>query len=113
RAHIVEIAVPDLVGVFRQGDALQLPAAGPVEEAQLDLLGMRREEGEIHSRSVPGRPERIGEPPAEAPHAAPSSAGARTNAAKGGRVSSSVCGCPCRPSSLAATLPPLPTFEPP
>src|SRR3546814_14202514 len=39
RANVVQVAVPDLVGVLRQGDALQLAAAGAVEEAELDLLG--------------------------------------------------------------------------
>src|SRR3546814_9201049 len=40
RANVVQVAVPDLVRVLRQGDALQLAAAGAVEEAELDLLGM-------------------------------------------------------------------------
>ena len=42
-----QIAVPDLVGVFGQHDArlLVLPAA--IEQAQLDLLGMGREQREI------------------------------------------------------------------
>src|SRR3546814_10760155 len=59
RANVVQVAVPDLVGVLRQGDALQLAAAGAVEEAELDLLGMGGEEGEVHARAVPGGPERI------------------------------------------------------
>ena len=36
-----------------------------------------------------------------------------SSAAKGGSVSSTLLGCPCRPSPTAVTPPPLPTFEPP
>ena len=52
--------MPHLVGVFRQHDARLLVLARALEQAQLDLLGMRREQREIDALAVPGRAERIG-----------------------------------------------------
>src|SRR3546814_13606312 len=80
RANVGQVAVPDLVRVLRQGDALELAAAGAVEETELDLLGMGGEEGEGHARAVPGGPERIGVAGAEPAHA-PSPRGAADSAA--------------------------------
>ena len=55
-----EIAVPDLVCELRQRDPLLVPAA-IVEEAKLDLRGIRREQGEVRPLPVPGRPQRVGQ----------------------------------------------------
>jgi hypothetical protein len=54
---IGQIAVPHLVGVFRQIDAALLLAGG-VEKAELDSRRMRREKGEVHAQAVPGRAQR-------------------------------------------------------
>ncbi len=54
--------MPDLVGVFRQLDPLQLRLAFVVEEAELDLGGVGGEQGEVDAEPVPGRAE--GEGPA-------------------------------------------------
>src|SRR3546814_147782 len=90
RANVVQVAVPDLVGVLRQGDALQLAAAGAVEEAELDLLGMGGEEREVHARAVPGGPERIGVAGTEPAHA-PNPRGAGDSAAAAAVVPRSSC----------------------
>jgi hypothetical protein len=39
--------VPHLVGVLRQRDALELALAAGVEQAELDALGVLREEREV------------------------------------------------------------------
>ncbi|MCY1418087.1 hypothetical protein D9M71_336340 [compost metagenome] len=44
RMGVGQVAVPDLVGVFGQVDALQFGLAGGVEQAQLDLGGVGREQ---------------------------------------------------------------------
>jgi len=63
RARFGQVAVPDEIAALAQLDALpQVPfraAALTLEQAQLDALGVLREKGEIDSRAVPGRPERI------------------------------------------------------
>ena len=53
-----DVAVPDFVGVFGQVDALDFLLAGIIEEAELDLGGVRREQREIDAEAVPCRPER-------------------------------------------------------
>ena len=50
---IVQIAMPDVLGAFRQLDALELAAALIVEQAQLDLLRVGREQREIGAAAVP------------------------------------------------------------
>ena len=60
RPRVRQIAVPDLVGIFRKHDARLLLAAGAVEQAQFDLFGMRRKKREIDAPAVPGRAQRIG-----------------------------------------------------
>src|SRR5207253_5523297 len=52
--HVIEIAVPDILCPLRQRDALDLAAAVAIEQAQLDLLGVRREQRKISSAPVPG-----------------------------------------------------------
>ena len=59
RLRVRQIAVPDVVGALRQGDALDLVAPGLVEQAQLDLLGACGEQREIRAAAVPGRAERM------------------------------------------------------
>jgi hypothetical protein len=41
RRHIAEIAMPDILGAFRERDALDLPPAMALEEAELDFFGVR------------------------------------------------------------------------
>src|SRR5690606_6071174 len=53
RAEPFDVAMPDLVGIFGQLDALELPLAVAVEQAQLDLGRMRREQREIDPFTVP------------------------------------------------------------
>ena len=48
-----QVAVPDVVGLLAQLDALALVAA-PVEQAQLHALGLRREQREVDAMAVPG-----------------------------------------------------------
>jgi hypothetical protein len=54
-----QVAVPLLVGALPHLDALDLCLARRVEEAELDLLGVLGEEGEVDPLPVPGRPERV------------------------------------------------------
>ncbi len=58
--RIRQVAVPDLVGVFGQGDPLDLAVAPGIEQAELDLGRMRREQGEVDAEPVPCRTERVG-----------------------------------------------------
>ena len=51
RTRVGQVAVPDLVGVFRQFDALDLGLAALVEQAQFDTRGMRREQGEVDPKA--------------------------------------------------------------
>src|SRR5712671_3415294 len=60
--HLRQIAVPYLVGVIGEFDARLLVLPGPVEQAQLDLFGMGREQREIDALAVPRRAERIRQP---------------------------------------------------
>jgi hypothetical protein len=60
RSRIGQVAVPDLVGVLGQRDPLDLRLAVGVEQAELDLGGMGREQGEVDAKSVPRRAEGIG-----------------------------------------------------
>jgi len=55
-----EVAVPDLVCAFGQRNAIGLTPPGRVEQAQIDLLGMRGEHCEISSQAVPSGAQRIG-----------------------------------------------------
>ena len=60
--RVGQIAVPDLVGVFGQLDALELALAVVVEQAELDLGRVGREQREIDAEPVPGGAERKGRP---------------------------------------------------
>src|SRR4051812_39823614 len=48
-----QIAVPDLVGVFRQRVARNLVAPGWLEQAKVNSLRMRREHREVDAEPVP------------------------------------------------------------
>src|ERR1700733_6859350 len=54
RTHVREIAMKDLVRVFRQFNPFQLIFAVIVENADLDFGGVGREKCEIGSLAVPG-----------------------------------------------------------
>src|SRR6185312_15664236 len=49
RLRVGQIAVPDLVGPFRQFMPRDLTATRRVEDAEFDAFGMRREDGEINA----------------------------------------------------------------
>jgi hypothetical protein len=52
-----QIAVPHLVGAFRQGEPSHLAPAGGVEQAEVEAIGVRRKYREVDAEAVPGRPE--------------------------------------------------------
>ena len=60
-AEVGEVAVPDLVGELGQRDALGLALAVGVEEAELDLGRVGREDRDVDAGPVPRRSEREGE----------------------------------------------------
>src|SRR4029077_20700414 len=53
RANVRQITVPNLVGVFRECDALKFTFTSLVEQAQLDFGRVSREEGEVCALAVP------------------------------------------------------------
>ena len=53
-----QVAVPDFVSIFRQLNPLELGFTVLVEQAELDLGGMGREEREVDAEPVPGGAER-------------------------------------------------------
>ncbi|MNT25980.1 hypothetical protein D3C72_1615270 [compost metagenome] len=65
RPGVGQVAVPDLVGEFRQGDALDFCLAVGVEQAQFDLRGIRGKNREVDARAVPRCAQRIGQPLAD------------------------------------------------
>jgi hypothetical protein len=60
RTHFRQIGMPDLVGLLAQLDALLFLSPAVVKQAQLDLVGVLGEQGEIDSLSVPGGAQGIG-----------------------------------------------------
>ncbi len=60
RVRIRQIAVVNLVCVFRKFDALQFDFASGVEQAQLYLGGVCREQGEVDAQAIPACTERKG-----------------------------------------------------
>ncbi|MNJ13203.1 hypothetical protein D3C77_74080 [compost metagenome] len=52
-----EVTVKNFVGVFGQFDAFQFHLAAGVEQAQFDLGGVGREQGEVDPQAVPGSPQ--------------------------------------------------------
>src|SRR5215831_5319865 len=61
-----QVAVPNLVGVFRQLDALELGSAIAVEEADLDPCGVGGKYREVDAEPIPGRTKRERSPFAKA-----------------------------------------------
>ena len=61
-----QIAVEGLVGVLGQLDTLQLDLACGIEQAQLDLGGIGREQGKVDAQAIPGGPKGEGQPFADA-----------------------------------------------
>ena len=61
RPGVGQVAVPDLVGEFRQGDALDFCLAIGIEQAQFNLGGIGRKDREVDARAVPRRTQRIGQ----------------------------------------------------
>jgi len=61
-ARLGQVAVPHAIGAVAQRNALQLLAAAIVEKAQLDLLGVLREESEVDALPVPGGAARVRPP---------------------------------------------------
>src|SRR5690606_11179542 len=55
-----DVAVEDLVAVLGKRDPVGLAAVVRIEQADLHLLGMRREEGEVRALVVERDAERIG-----------------------------------------------------
>ncbi len=62
RVSVGQIAVVDLVGVFRKLDTLQLHFTGRIEQAEFDFGGVGREQGEVDAQTVPAGTERKGKP---------------------------------------------------
>ena len=54
-----QIAMPDLIGLLGQLDALDLAPALGIEHAQLHALGLLREEREVDALAVPCRAQRV------------------------------------------------------
>ena len=113
-ARIGHVAVPDLVGAFRQLEAHDLAPARRIEDAELDLGGMGGEHREVGAEPVPGGAQRIGRaaeqaigprhlspPRAASPWRAAAGSAARTGPrrARAGRWATA-------PPSLPRSLPP-------
>ena len=55
-ARVGKVHVPDMVAPLAHRDPRDLlTAVGPVEEAELDALGVLREEGKVDAATIPGR----------------------------------------------------------
>ncbi|MNM86533.1 hypothetical protein D3C81_986890 [compost metagenome] len=61
-----QVAVEDLIGVFRQLDTFELDLAAGIEQAQLDLGGVGREQREVDPQPIPGSPQGEGQAFADA-----------------------------------------------
>ena len=62
RPRIRQIAVPDLVGVFRQFYPLEFRAPGIVEQAELDLVALAENSEKLTPRPSQVAPRGLGEP---------------------------------------------------
>jgi len=62
RIGMGQIAVPDLFGIFGQGQAGYFAAPAFVKQAKLDLFGMGGKHGEIDAQAVPIRAKGIRTP---------------------------------------------------
>lgn len=106
RRNVVEIAVPDVLGSFRQRDAFELAPALAVEQAEFDAGGVGRKQREIRAPPIPCCAQAMGGPRSQSHH---QSSSTRNIVASGGIVSLS------SGTSVAevSTTPPLPTLLPP
>ena len=52
--------MPHLIGVFRQGQSLDLTLTGGIEQAQFNFFGMGGKQREINALAIPGGTKRIG-----------------------------------------------------
>src|SRR5215471_19908079 len=92
-AGVGQIAVPHLVGAFRQRKAGDLAATRRIEQAKVDAGGVGGEHREIYAKPVPGRAQRVGcarqQPIRPSRHASASLAGPRASrpASSGPRAS--------------------------
>src|SRR5947207_1993847 len=57
-----KVTVPDLVGVFRQLNALEFNSAFVIKQTQLHLGCMSGEQRKVDSEAIPGRTQRKGLP---------------------------------------------------
>ena len=62
RTCVRQIAVEDLVRIFRKLDALYLPFTLRIEDAKFHFGGSRREDGEVDAEAIPCGPQGIGSP---------------------------------------------------
>ncbi len=62
RADIGEIAVPNLIGIFGEFDAIELLSSGLIKDADLDFGGVRGKDREVGALAVPGSAARVGQP---------------------------------------------------
>src|SRR5689334_2518804 len=53
-----QVAVPYLVGEFRQREPRHFASAGGIEQAKIDSMGVGGENGEVGAKPVPGGTER-------------------------------------------------------
>ncbi len=61
RHQVGEVGVPDEIGALGQRDPVRfLLLMGGIKETKLDLRRVLGEEGEVHSRAIPGGTQRIG-----------------------------------------------------
>src|SRR5438128_1600630 len=51
--YVGQVAVPDVVAAIRQREALELAPPLGIEQAQIDLLGIGREQGKVGSPPIP------------------------------------------------------------
>ena len=59
RSDVGQVAVPHLVRVLGQHDALQLALAAGIEQAEFDLFGIGAEQREVGAPSIEGGPQWI------------------------------------------------------
>ena len=57
-----QVAMPDLIGIFGQHDAVQFTRARRIENAHFGLSGSRGEYGEVSAAAVPRSAPRMGAP---------------------------------------------------
>src|SRR3954454_19329517 len=62
RPAVGQVPMPDFIREFRKLDAFELLTAALVEQTELDLGGVRREQREVHAEAVPRRAERERKP---------------------------------------------------